>query len=88
MHASGNLMVSPARGRWGGPFVFAAWAATQLKPAAGDTSTTDTIEFGGGLKLWMTDGVGLRFEARDISFKPPRSSSGRTTSTTWSWAPA
>ncbi len=70
LHASGNLVLSPARGRWGGPFVFAGAGWTQGKPAVGDKKESGTIEFGGGIKLWMTDNVGLRFEARDVSFKP------------------
>ena len=70
LHASGNLVLSPTRGRWGNPYVFAGAGWTQLKPAAGEKTDTGTMEFGGGIKLWMTDAVGLRFEARDVSFKP------------------
>ncbi len=70
MHASGNLVISPMKGRWGNPYVFAGGGYTQLKPAVGEDRKTGTIEFGGGVKLWMTDAVGLRFEARDVSFKP------------------
>ncbi len=69
LHASGNLVLSPARGRWGGPFVFVGSGWSQAKPAAGLSTRTGTIEFGGGVKLWMTDKVGLRFEARDVSSK-------------------
>ena len=70
MHASGNLVISPMKGRWGNPYVFVGGGYTQLKPAVGEDRNTGTIEFGGGVKLWMTDAVGLRFEARDVSFKP------------------
>ncbi len=70
MHASGNLVLSPAKGRWGGPFVFVGGGWTRSKPSAGPSTDTGTLEFGGGVKLWMTDNVGLRFEARDVSFKP------------------
>jgi len=70
MHASGNLVISPVKGRWGNPYLFVGGGYTQLKPSAGDSRNTGTIEFGGGVKLWMTDAVGLRFEARDVSFKP------------------
>jgi outer membrane protein OmpA-like peptidoglycan-associated protein len=69
LHASGNLVLSPAHGRWGGPYLFAGGGTTQGKPAAGSSSSETTLELGGGLKLWMTDNVGLRFEARDVSFK-------------------
>lgn len=70
LHASGNLVVSPAQGRWGGPYFFAGAGYTQLKPATGEERSTNTFEFGGGIKLWMTDAIGLRLEARDVSFKP------------------
>jgi outer membrane protein OmpA-like peptidoglycan-associated protein len=78
LHGSGNLVLSPARGRWGNPFVFAGGGYTQLKPSAGERRSTGTIEFGGGLQLWMTDGVGLRLEARDVSFKPLNDFGGQT----------
>ena len=68
-HASGNLVLSPARGRWGGPFSFVGGGWTQAKPSDGPERVEGTIEFGGGLKMWMTDEIGLRFEARDVSFK-------------------
>ncbi|MCC6350850.1 MAG: OmpA family protein [Candidatus Eisenbacteria bacterium] len=69
-HASGNLVISPAKRRWGTPYAFVGGGYAQLKPSSGEKRETGSIEFGGGVKLWMTDGVGLRFEARDISFKP------------------
>ena len=78
LHASGNLMLSPTRGRWGNPFVFAGFGATQLKPAAGEKRTTNTIEFGAGEQVWMTDEIGLRLEARDVSFKPLQNTGGQT----------
>ncbi len=78
MHASGNLMLSPVRGRYGNPFVFAGFGWTQLKPAAGDKTHTNTIEFGAGQQLWMTDDIGLRFEARDVSFKPLNNYGGQS----------
>jgi outer membrane protein OmpA-like peptidoglycan-associated protein len=76
-HASGNFVISPARHRWGTPYAFVGGGYTQLKPSAGTKAETGTIEFGGGLKMWMTDGIGLRFEARDISFKPLETSGGQ-----------
>jgi len=78
LHASGNFVLSPARGRWANPFVFAGFGWTQLKPAAGDKVTTGTIEFGAGEQWWLTDDVGLRFEARDVSFKPLQNVGGQT----------
>ena len=69
-HASGNLVLSPARHRWGTPYLFVGGGVARLKPASGTKEDTGGIEFGGGVKMWMTDAIGLRFEARDISFKP------------------
>ena len=68
-HASGSFVLSPARGRWGNPYFFVGGGYTQAKPSAGPSNETGTIEFGGGINMWMTDGLGLRFEARDVSFK-------------------
>jgi hypothetical protein len=39
-HISGNLVISPARGRWGGPFAFVGGGITNAKPSAGRTSRT------------------------------------------------
>ena len=78
LHYSGNLVLSPAKGRWGNPYVFAGGGSATLKPSAGIKTSTGTIEFGGGVKLWMTDAVGLRFEARDVSFKPLNNTGGQT----------
>ena len=78
MHASGNLMLSPMRGRAGNPFVFAGMGYTQLKPAAGEKVSTSTIEFGAGQQLWVTDDIGIRLEARDVSFKPLVNTGGQT----------
>jgi outer membrane protein OmpA-like peptidoglycan-associated protein/opacity protein-like surface antigen len=68
-HASGNLVISPARGRWGGPFAFVGAGVTQAKPSGGSGESNSTIEFGGGLRFWMTDNLGIRLEGRDVSFK-------------------
>jgi OOP family OmpA-OmpF porin len=70
LHASGNLVLSPANGRFGGPFLFVGGGWSQSKPSGGEKAQTGTIEFGGGLKLWFTDALGLRLEARDVSFTP------------------
>ena len=69
-HVSGNFVISPAKGRWGGPYAFVGGGYTKGKPSAGPGVSSGSIEFGGGVKLWMTDNLGLRLEARDVSFKP------------------
>src|SRR5207249_1225111 len=68
-HLSGNLVLSPATGRLGGPYVFVGGGRMQAKPSTGPTTESGTIEFGGGLRLWSTDALGVRFEARDVSSK-------------------
>ncbi len=77
-HASGNLVISPAKSRWGTPYAFVGGGYVQLKPSSGEKRETGSIEFGGGVKMWMTDVIGLRFEARDISFKPLENVGGQS----------
>src|SRR5262252_3763055 len=76
-HYSANFMFTPARGRWGGPFAFVGGGVAKFKPSEGAGDNTGSLEFGGGVKLWMTDNLGLRFEARDVSFKALNGGSGR-----------
>jgi outer membrane protein OmpA-like peptidoglycan-associated protein len=67
-HGSGNLVWMPFRARTGDFFVTAGWGygrLQQVKPASG--LSYGTMELGGGVRFWMTDGIGLRFEARNIS---------------------
>jgi len=68
-HASANFVISPAVGRWGGPFAFVGGGFNQAKPSAGAHESNGTLEFGGGLRFWMTDNLGIRLEGRDVSFK-------------------
>jgi outer membrane beta-barrel protein len=78
-HYSGSLVLSPAQGRWGGPYVFVGGGYNLLKPSTGaGKEETGGYEFGGGLKFWLTDELGLRFEARDVSFKPLNDEGGQT----------
>ena len=67
-HLSGNLVLSPARGRRANPYVFVGGGWTKGKPASGPGLSTGAVEFGGGLKFWLNDAVGVRLEARDVSF--------------------
>jgi len=67
-HVSGNLMVTPFQGRYGGPFLFGGYGWSQAKPSAGaEKLKFGTIELGGGVRFWLTDAIGLRLEARDIT---------------------
>jgi outer membrane protein OmpA-like peptidoglycan-associated protein len=66
-HGSLNLMLTPWAGRYGGPFVTLGGGASQLKPTNGsDAIDQGNAEVGAGVRLWLTDAVGLRFEARDV----------------------
>ncbi len=68
LHGSGNLVLSPFQGLIGGPFVSVGFGMSQLKIAggSGDKLKQGNFEAGGGLKLWFTDQIGLRVEARDL----------------------
>ncbi|HTK32789.1 MAG TPA: thrombospondin type 3 repeat-containing protein [Candidatus Saccharimonadaceae bacterium] len=67
-HLSGNLMLTPFQGRYGGPFLFGGFGYGGLTPSNGGTKLKyGTVELGGGVRFWLTDAVGLRLEARNIS---------------------
>ncbi|OGF04780.1 MAG: hypothetical protein A2W00_00640 [Candidatus Eisenbacteria bacterium RBG_16_71_46] len=73
-HASGNLMLTPFTGRYGGPFLFVGGGAARFKPAAGsDNLDQGLVEAGGGLNFWFTDAIGLRLEARNLTWVPKTS---------------
>jgi outer membrane protein OmpA-like peptidoglycan-associated protein len=77
-HASGNLMASPYRSRNGDVFLLAGYGYGSLTASGGCASCNiaagtksdahyGTVELGGGVRFWMTDVVGVRLEARNIS---------------------
>ena len=70
MHGSANIMLTPFQGRYGGPFLFAGGGAVRLKPDGGEDFDQGVIEAGGGVRFWLTDMVGLRLEARSITWIP------------------
>jgi outer membrane protein OmpA-like peptidoglycan-associated protein len=74
-HVSGNLMLTPWASRYGGPFVFAGGGAGNLKPSTGGPEIHQgNAEYGGGLLFWLSDGIGLRFEARQLLWIPKETS--------------
>ena len=79
LHATGNLVFSPWATRIGGPYLFAGGGAGRLSASGGDAGDADLdqglLEGGGGLKLWLTDAIGLRLEAR-VSHWLPKESNG------------
>ena len=69
-HGSGNLLLTPWNGRRGGPFLFGGVGMAQTKVAGAAESQSDmSLEYGGGLRLWLSDVVGLRMEVRSIYSK-------------------
>ncbi|HYM80690.1 MAG TPA: OmpA family protein [Candidatus Limnocylindria bacterium] len=81
-HGSLNVMLTPWSGRYGGPFVFVGGGASQLKPSGGgDALDQGNVEFGGGVRLWLTDVIGLRLEARNLSWLPKDDVTSPLTST-------
>ncbi|MBI1799926.1 MAG: OmpA family protein [Candidatus Eisenbacteria bacterium] len=67
-HASGNLLLIPYKSRAGDAFVFGGYGYGSLKPTGGGSDVHyGTVEVGGGVRFWMTDAVGVRLEARNVS---------------------
>ena len=67
-HYSGNVVLSPFSGGYGGPFVSLGFGFSQLKPATGGIPELKqgNLEAAAGLNLWFSDMLGLRLEARDL----------------------
>jgi outer membrane protein OmpA-like peptidoglycan-associated protein len=79
-HLSGNVMLSPWSGRNASPFLFAGFGGSRFELKSGSTqgiSPLDqgNLEIGGGLRMWLTDAIGLRLEVRDILWIPHSESS-------------
>ena len=77
-HGSGNLVLTPFRARTGDVFVSGGWGYGNLSTTGGSSTNWGTLELAGGVHIWMTDQVGLRFETRDISFMQSKSPSGKS----------
>ena len=76
LHVSGNVLFSPWAGLHGGPFLLAGGGTNQFKPSVGESENQAGIEFGGGLRFWLTDALGLRLEMRQIYYKQDVPSGG------------
>jgi len=70
VHASGNLLLTPLARRAGGPFLSVGGGAARLTPSGGTSLNQGTLELAGGVRLWLTDAVGLRLEVRDAHYLP------------------
>jgi len=81
-HVSGNLMFTPWASRFGGPFLLAGGGAGRLKPSAGsDDVNQGFADYGGGLIFWLSDAMGLRFEARQLLWIPKETSEDKFSTT-------
>jgi outer membrane protein OmpA-like peptidoglycan-associated protein len=76
MHGSANLMLTPWQGNYGGPFLFVGGGAARIKPTGGEDFDQGVIEAGGGVRFWLTDAIGVRLEARSITWLPKESGDG------------
>jgi OOP family OmpA-OmpF porin len=67
-HYNGDLVLSPWSTRYGGPFVFGGFGFGWFKgqDTKQDQIKQGILDFGGGVRLWLTDAVGLRLEARNM----------------------
>jgi OmpA-OmpF porin, OOP family len=79
VHGTGNLVFSPWASHLGGPYLFAGAGAGRLGASGGGGPDAHLnqglVEGGGGLKLWLSDAIGLRLEAR-VSHWLPKDSNG------------
>ena len=85
LHATANLVMSPWASSVGGPYFFVGGGAGRL--SASQTATRSgsashlnqgLLEAGGGLRLWLTDAIGVRLEAREAHWLPKEARSAPT----------
>ncbi len=84
MHAGGDLMFTPWASRYGGPFLLVGGQWGRLKPSSGASGASvnqGNLDYGGGLIFWLTDGIGLRFEARQFLWIPKETSADKLNTT-------
>ena len=76
LHATLNLVMSPWATSVGGPYFFVGGGAgrlntSQIAGLSGDFHFYQgLLEAGGGLRLWLTDAIGVRLEAREAHWLP------------------
>jgi outer membrane protein OmpA-like peptidoglycan-associated protein len=82
LHVNGDLMWTPWAGRYGGPFLLTGGGWGRLKPTSGSINTDQgSADYGAGLNFWLSDHVGLRFEARQILWIPKETSQDKFNTT-------
>jgi OmpA-OmpF porin, OOP family len=77
LHTSANLVMTPWATRVGGPYFFVGGGAGRLSTDQTEQLTGDAthlnqglLEAGGGVRLWLTDALGVRLEAREAHWMP------------------
>jgi outer membrane protein OmpA-like peptidoglycan-associated protein len=77
LHATANLVMSPWANRIGSPYLFIGGGAGRLNTSQTSALSSGEVrlnqgllEAGGGLRLWLTDGIGVRLEAREAHWLP------------------
>jgi len=69
-HGSGDIILTPLNKRSGGPFVSVGYGMARITPSGESGTNYGSLELAGGARLWLTDAVGIRLEARDIHYLP------------------
>jgi outer membrane protein OmpA-like peptidoglycan-associated protein len=77
LHATVNLVMSPWATSVGGPYFFVGGGAGSLNTSQTAELSSDAaqlnqglLEAGGGVRLWLTDAIGVRLEAREAHWLP------------------
>nr|MCU0258598.1 thrombospondin type 3 repeat-containing protein [Solirubrobacteraceae bacterium] len=66
MHYGGDVLFTPWATRWGGPYALAGFSWGTISGDGADDLDQGLLNVGLGVRLWMTDAVGLRLEARNL----------------------
>jgi outer membrane protein OmpA-like peptidoglycan-associated protein len=66
VHGGGGITFTPGGGRYGGPFVHLGAEVSEIRPKGIPITKQGNYAVAGGLRLWLTDQLGLRLEGRDL----------------------
>ena len=77
VNIASDIVFSPWASRVGGPYLFLGMGAGRTSAVATEAGNLELdqglLEGGGGLKLWLTDAIGVRLEARVAHWLPKES---------------
>jgi OOP family OmpA-OmpF porin len=65
LHGTANVVMSPWATRSGGPYFFVGGGPGRLSATTGARLNQGLLEGGGGVRMWLTDAIGIRLEARE-----------------------